>query len=173
MLAVIRGTPIWVWILFAYLLMRGFKATKTRTVLFPKIFVLPAIFATWSLTRLCSQYDLDILYIESYSIAILLGSWISWTLSKKIQIKINRSEKTITIPGTWTTLLLILAVFAVKYSFGCLNAVYPNLRKEFIYFCITEIVISGMVTGILLGKVLYYFYRYQQARLNMKVSRNL
>ncbi|MGM0440583.1 MAG: DUF6622 family protein [Chlamydiota bacterium] len=134
MLEAIKETPLWVWIIFAYLLIKGFKATTTRTVFFPKIFIVPAIFLAWSLTRLFTYYTTDILHLGSYFIALSLGSWGSFLWARKRNVIINRSNKTITLPGSWSTLILILSIFIISYTFGYLDAVYPTSEKSMFIF---------------------------------------
>lgn len=42
-LDLLKGTPIWVWILFAYLIFIGVKSLKTRSVFIPKLFIVPLV----------------------------------------------------------------------------------------------------------------------------------
>jgi hypothetical protein len=47
--AIVRGTPLWVWLLLAYLLSRGLKALKGGTTPLSKLAIVPVVFAVWGL----------------------------------------------------------------------------------------------------------------------------
>ena len=47
--AILSGTPVWVWALFAYLLFRGITALRAREMTPARMLVLPVIFLVWAL----------------------------------------------------------------------------------------------------------------------------
>ena len=50
--AIIHGTPVWVWVLLAVLLSRGFKALSSGTAPLSKLAIVPLIFAGWGIAHL-------------------------------------------------------------------------------------------------------------------------
>jgi hypothetical protein len=58
-------------------------------------------------------------------------------------------------PADFTLLPLLLATFAVKYSFGVIGAVSPQLLAE-TGFQVVDLALSGTFTGIFVGKFLRY-----------------
>ena len=51
-LGIITHTPIWAWILLAYLVWQGIKAMQPRTTTIWRALIVPAIFIVWGLSRL-------------------------------------------------------------------------------------------------------------------------
>jgi hypothetical protein len=42
-LQIIKGTPLYVWVILVYLLFVGTKSIKTRVIYLPKLFIVPLI----------------------------------------------------------------------------------------------------------------------------------
>lgn len=46
---ILTHTPVWVWILFVFLITRGIKARQPATVTLEKLAIIPAIFLIWDI----------------------------------------------------------------------------------------------------------------------------
>ena len=51
-IGIITHTPVWVWILLAYLVWQGIKGMQPRTSTLWRALIVPAIFIVWGLSRL-------------------------------------------------------------------------------------------------------------------------
>jgi hypothetical protein len=49
-------TPVWVWVLFVYLVVRGLKARKAGETTLVKIAIIPILFTAWGLHDLIRIY---------------------------------------------------------------------------------------------------------------------
>src|SRR5690348_12939603 len=49
---IIRHTPLWAWILLAYLIWQGIKAMGPRTTTIWRALIVPVVFIVWGLSRL-------------------------------------------------------------------------------------------------------------------------
>ena len=65
-------------------------------------------------------------------------------------------------PRDLTLLPLILAIFIVKYIFGAMGAISPALLMEPL-FRTADLGLSGIFTGIFIGKFAVYAIRYFSA----------
>lgn len=54
----VEGTPIWVWVLLVYLIVRGVKATKAGTTRFWRLLIIPLLFTTIGLYGLITTLKL-------------------------------------------------------------------------------------------------------------------
>ena len=160
MLDAVKGTPTWVWIVFLLLIVRSFQDFKTKTIFFPKILILPAVLIFVSITGIFPKYELNIFTVASYVIALLFGILARWFLANKQKLEIDKAQQTITVKGTTSALVLIFAIFTIKYIFGYIDSVDPELAKSNMYFVFAEIILSGLVAGLFCGKALNYIYRY-------------
>jgi hypothetical protein len=153
-------TPWWVYLLLVYLIIVGLKASKSRIIPFWKIFVLPTIFLSISIQNLTTIENIEYLSISSWIVAMLVGSLFGWWQVKRLDIKIDKKSSLIQIPGSWDTLLVILIIFVAKYYFGYEKATNPVLVAQ-LNFKVSMLVLSGMCTGLFLGRLLGYMSHYK------------
>ena len=74
------------------------------------------------------------------------------------KIEIIKESMSVKLPGTYWTLMLLIAFFIVKYVFGYIGATKPMIYYEVQIF---EICVNGLFSGYFLGKAISYlnFYR--------------
>jgi hypothetical protein len=152
---VVTGAPWWVYVLFVYLVSIGIKATKPRTVSEKKLLLLPVIFLIWSVYGLFQKvllgfHSLILIWVLFVSLGAYLG--IKEVHSWKILRDKERGE--ITIPGNYSTLVLILSIFVFKFLWGYFYASQAEV-SYWIYFADT--LTSSLVTGFFVGRGWSFF----------------
>lgn len=157
----IKGTPVWVFIVFGYVLFIGIQALKARTVPVLRLFILPAAFLLWGVYAALNKLSSPIAVL-TYIITLLLGSMLSWLYYRKLKIKVDHSQQTVTLPGSSVTLILVLLIFSAKYFFGYIYATNP-LAHENLLIQMASLATSGMITGIIVGRAGAYYQKYNCA----------
>jgi len=159
---ILSGAPWWVYVLFVYLVSVGIKSTKPRTISIQRVFLIPALFVIWSCYGLYSKLMLGFwlllpLWIVFLGLGTLLGikEVCKWIITK------NRSKGEMTIPGNYSTLVLILLIFVVKFFWGYLYATRVDI-PSWIYFA--DIVTSSLVTGFFVGRASFFIHSYYKKR---------
>ncbi len=152
-------TPWWVYLLFVYLILLGIKASKTRMVSLRKLFVIPLFFTFISIHTLFTSFSINAFSLSVLVGSILVGTLAGWAQIIRYQLKIDKQHGVIQIPGSWVTLALILVIFASKYYFGYELATDPQLVKQ-TGFEFSMLGISGLTTGLFVGRLACYVYRY-------------
>ena len=150
-------TPWWVYLLFLYLLKVGFDATKTRVVSLKKLFILPSIFLAISINSLITSFRLSPSTIGVYLFSLLFGIGGGWLLVRNVNLKFDLQRVLIQLPGNWTTLILIMVIFSTKYYFGYSLAVDPMMAED-TSFELLMLSLSGVCTGLFLGRLTCYFF---------------
>ncbi len=153
----ILGTPWWAWVGLAYLLFIGIRALKPSIKRIQNILILPTIFLILSLQGLFRSFTL--LNLTIWLFAVCIGAGFSLLLHKSISIKADRINHLIALPGTRTTLFIVLFIFAVKYYFGYQMAVNPSRIQDF-SFNLGRLGIFAFITGISIGKFSVLLYKY-------------
>jgi len=154
--------PWWVYLLFIYLLKLGFNASKPTVISMKKLVILPAIFLFVSLDTLITSVQLSPLTIGTYLLSIVLGAILGWILVRHLVLQFDKKKWLIKLPGTWTTLILILIILSTKYYFGYALASDPTRAHDTI-FELSSLAVSGLCTGLLLGRLLCYYIRMKNA----------
>jgi hypothetical protein len=156
---ILLHTPWWVYVLFAYILYVGIKATKMRRVPVLQSFVAPCIFTVISIYGLVGRVADHLLYILPWGIAGIIGIAIGWVEMHRLNIIVDRKNHLLKIPGSAFTLILYLLFFGSNYYLGFMNATDPERAKE-IQFAIFILLISGIGTGVMWVRGVGYFFKY-------------
>lgn len=151
MLKILKSTPFYVWMVLAYLLFVGIKSLKTRLVYFPQLFVLPLTLLGIKYKTFLSQGAIP------FIVVILLTTLVSFFVHAGAKIKVIKNLKSVELPGSYLTLVILIAFFAVKYYFGYLNFTEPSLGLK---YALVENILSGIFSGYPLGKAIRYIYKY-------------
>lgn len=152
------GTPWWVYVLVIYFVKVGFDATKTRTVPFKTLFILPIVFTGLSIETLISSVEINYITLSAYFIALAIGASVGWILVRNQNFKIDKKRSLIQLPGSWLPLGIILGVFSAKYYFGYSLAVHPEKAND-LSFAIMMLGVSGACTGLFIGRLACYISR--------------
>ncbi|MDF2939721.1 MAG: hypothetical protein K0R66_363 [Gammaproteobacteria bacterium] len=152
--------PIWVYPLFLFLLYIGIKQCYARSMKVQRLFILPAIFILMSLNNLDGSPELTWLSGPCWAAAIALGIYLGYLHKRNAKITVDRDQAIISIPGDWSMLLLLLLIFVVEFA---VNAVEATGTSSSSWFGPTALAISGLVTGMSIGRNGTYLYRYFKA----------
>ncbi len=150
-LNIIAATPFWVWLLLIYLLFVGIRSSRQRVIYLPKLFIAPLIFLGIKYKAFLSQ---DSIW---FCLAILVGITIGFLSYMKSTIEVISDSMSVKIPGSYSTLLIFIIFFLLKYYFGYLESANKDLATKYLLF---EVVISGLFSGYFLGKAIFFSYKF-------------
>ncbi len=148
-------TPIWAWAILGWLVFRGIKARHPGTTTLTKMATIPVIFTVWGLYDLVTTYGVTLESASLWLLGIIAGSAVGWWIASRFDIVADRAAGILHRPADKTLLPLLLATFAIKYSFGAAAAISPHLIAEG-NFRIADLTLCGLFTGIFVGKFLRY-----------------
>ncbi|WP_340620615.1 DUF6622 family protein [Xenorhabdus siamensis] len=154
---IIKDTPIWVWILLIFLIMRGINALSDREMSIERIFLLPTVFLFWGshsvLTETYFSYLSFIMMITGLVSGITIG-WILWRSQPRLR---EKPESTLIIrPGTPLTLIMISITFVSKFIMTTLLSISPMFLHS-LYYNLLFGLVSGLLDGIFWGGAMNLF----------------
>lgn len=159
---IVARTPYWVWALLAFLLFIGVRGLKPSTASFARLAILPAVFLAWGLSGFATSYGLRPAGIAVWAAALVLGAGIGLLLARTIEIHADKERGLIRLPGNALNLVLILIIFATKYTLGVMAGMRPSITGEFLYMA-TDVGVSGLLTGMFGGRLYGLWRKYQAA----------
>ncbi len=159
LIEILLHTPWWVYVVFAYIVYVGIKATQMRSVPVLRLFIVPAIFTVLSIHTVVGRIGDHLLYIMPWGIATLIGVGIGWIEMNRLNIIIDGKHHLLKIPGSSFTLILFLLFFGSQYYFGFKSATDPEGVKQ-IQFVIYLLLVSGIGTGVMWVRGFGYFFKY-------------
>ena len=148
----LRNTPVWVWILLAFLLRRGFAALYDREMTTGRFFFLPILFLVWGAYGVITETGL------------LAGTALGYRLWRS-QPPLRNSDNPgmIIRAGTPLTLGLIVITFCMKFILVSVIDLHPGLRSSAI-FCMLFGGVTGLVDGVFWGGTLRLFIPWYSKR---------
>lgn len=158
LIEIFKQTPWWVYALFAGLMLIGLRATQPRIMTVKKLWLLPLVFTVWNLVwleeRVHGHYSLIVFWL----IGLSFGGFFGWLTIRRWVVKAVRSDS-ISLPGTWSTLILILLVFVIRYFFIFNYETHPEAAS---HLFLSDALISGSITGIFIGRAVGLILKYTE-----------
>ena len=118
---ILANTPIWVFVLLAYLVWQGLQALRPRTQAVWRMLIVPLVFFLMGLSRLVLAPDKTIAPLLAWLAALLLFAVLGLFNSPRL-LAINRQTGMVTRPGSIGPLLRNLTVFSLQYGVAVATA---------------------------------------------------
>lgn len=150
--------PWWLHFISICLLIVGVQASKKRVVSILTLFIVPLVFTLLSLSALLTALKLSSFCVGVWGLAGLGGIVVGWISVKRLKIRADKKHWLIELPGTWSTLVVILIFTISKYYFTYKLVLNPLLSEDII-FLVSRLVTSGLCIGLFLGRLFYYLNR--------------
>lgn len=148
---IISHTPVYVWAILAFLVFRGVLALREREVSLPRLTIIPAVMLVLALQSIASRYGLASLAMAAWLLATAAMALQRWTFGAS-RIQAGAEPGTLRMGGSWAPLLLMLAVFVIKYALAVVQAVRPQLAQG-AGFAMTACCLLGLCNGVFIGQL--------------------
>ena len=152
-LQILIHTPLWVWALFAALLLLGLWQRRSRHVRRGQLLALPlALLALglWSMAPgFVTQPAAAVLWLGAIASATAFGL----RLPRPAAARWLAEEARLFLPGSWVPLLLIVAIFSLRYAAGVGQVLHPEWRVLATVQWPLALVFGGL-SGLFLGRAL-------------------
>jgi hypothetical protein len=157
MLEIIKGTPVYVWFIEAYLIWRGIHASKPHKTNWREFMIFPAIMITWALIASIDYYPVTLLTLLFLSLA--LGTLVGMRVFKKEKVVFHTIPKAIELSGSWFPLIACLMIFSLRYYLGVTHAIHPELKGS--YFLLGIECLALLLCGLFVGRGVSIFQKYK------------
>lgn len=158
-MGIINSTPWWVYLLFFYLILLGLRALKPRTISVVRLILIPAILTLWNIAFLAERLSDNFFFLIFWGVGLGIGALMGWHMVYNWHVKTDKKNRTVTLPPTVSTLLLILIIFATRYFFLFHYELYPEFYSH--YF-MSDALSSGVITGIFIGRSIELYRKYRE-----------
>lgn len=147
---IVRRTPAWVGVLLAALLALGFLSTRARDMSIGRLVLLPlamAGLAAWGVQSAfgASGRLTELLALWAVGAAVVLA--FGARLAPPAGAHFNAATRRIHLPGSWVPLVLIVAVFLLKWGIGVQLALQPSLARD-AGFAFAVTTLYGLLSGL-------------------------
>lgn len=152
-LDILRGTPVWVWIALAILLQRGLAMTRPQELTPGRAAVLPGVFVLLSLLGVISTFGAHAAALACWLAGLCIAASAFQSMPASAGAYYDAKTRRFHLPGSYEPLILMLLIFAVKYSVGVSLAMHPELHGSGDFLLLVSGA-YGALSGSLLGRAL-------------------
>lgn len=150
---IIRHTPLWVWGLLAALLALGLSQLRERQVPLPRLLILPGVLLALGVVSTASSFVPAGPALAAWATAFAISVAVGQRLPIPAGTAWDADARTLHLPGSVWPLLLIVAVFSLRYVGNVALVLHPAWRQA------PEVALPmasafGVIAGLLLGRVL-------------------
>ncbi len=157
---ILSGTPWWVWAIFIYLLAIGIRALRPCQISLKWTVLAPGILAAWSLYSFYRVYTFFLPASAIWLIALIVGRMLGYRYLSS-NITINKKNSSVSLPGSWAPLILLMLFFCVKYYIGFTYTVDP-IQKFNPAFWMLDVITSGLILGAFIGRLAYIMQEFKK-----------
>lgn len=115
MLHILSHTPPWVFALFAGLLAFGLLQSRNRNVNRFMAYLLPIGMVGLSLAGVQSSFGFTLVGVALWFAGLTVVTFVGYAFFRDTRVVFNPNRKAFYIPGSWTPLIVIMAIFFTKY----------------------------------------------------------
>jgi hypothetical protein len=118
LIEIIKHTPTWVFVLFFVLLALGYFQSKDRVMKRGSVSILPLAMVALSFYGVLSAFGAAPLGLVSWIIGGAAAVWVGVTFALPRGVTYSIETRSFTVPGSWLPLVLMMAIFFIKYAVG-------------------------------------------------------
>ena len=152
-LQILIHTPLWVWALFAALVLLGLWQRRERRVRRAQLLALPVALLALGLWSMAPGFVSQPVAAALWLSAIAAATAVGLRLPRPADARWLADEARLFLPGSWFPLLLIVAVFSLRYATGVGQILHPDWRGLASVQWPLALVFGGL-SGLFLGRAL-------------------
>jgi len=147
------NTPVWVWALLAFLIVRGMMAGVSRETSIRRLFIIPLAMLALSIHGIAASFGTDPFAAPVWLASTAAGTALAWALFSLDSVSVHPERGSVFQQGSWMPLVLMMSIFLVKYGVNVVLHVAPHARHDS-GFVIAVCMLYGLFNGIFFGRLL-------------------
>lgn len=155
---ILTHTPVWVFVLLAYLIYQGTQALRPRTVPIWRLLIVPGVFIVMGLSRMAAAnggLGAPLAWLGAAAALVPVGFF-----TAPIALVVNHAAGTVTRPGSTLPLVRNVTVFVLQYGVAVAVALHPDAHSA---GALIARGVSGATAGYFIGWAIAVLRRYRAA----------
>lgn len=157
--AIVAHTPVWVFGVFALLLLLGLQALRPRRVALARLLVTPAVFVCWGLVSLTLASRSSAAAPLAWVVTAAAGFALAYATVRLRGLGAEPGGR-VHLPGSGLPLARNMLIFAAKYVLAAAMAVHPEARAQLVPW---DLAVSGASAGYFIGWTVRLLLAYRRA----------
>lgn len=151
---IIRHTPTWVWAVLALLIVLGSLQLRGHGLARLRVALQPLALGGYSLWGAISLFGLHTTVVFAWALSLGLTAWVARRFAWSPGIRHEPASDRFAVPGSVWPLLLMMTVFAVRYSVVVTLVFHHELVGNMGVAAVVSAVYGGL-SGLLAGRAMY------------------
>ena len=150
-LMILSHTPLWVWLLLALLLALGLWQRRDRHVRRGQLLALPLALLALGLWSMAPGFAAQPVAALCWLGSIAAFLWFGTQLPRAAAARWLPEPQRLFLPGSWVPMLLIVAIFSLRYAAGVGQGLHPEWRGA-LQVQAPLALVFGALSGLFLGR---------------------
>ena len=130
LLQIAQHTPIWVWGLLVALVAYGLSQARARAVSLTRMTVLPLVLLALSFSGVVSTFAHATIAILAWAVGVIAAVTVGRRFMTVPGASWSAETGLLQVPGSWMPMVLMLALFLIKYGVGVTLAMNPAMALD-------------------------------------------
>jgi hypothetical protein len=155
-IGVLTHTPLYVWAIFALIIVLGYQRTRDRAVQLWRLLLLPTVMI---LTAVSGMIGAGLVSIPAILAGLAVGGVSGWLLERDGATR-RLPDGKVWMRGEWWSFVQVLLIFGFRYSLAVVGAIAPAFVADPTVHLVTAFVsslLSAMILGRTLARLRIYF----------------
>jgi hypothetical protein len=158
-IGIVTHTPLWAWLLLAYLVWQGIKAMGPRTTTIWRALIVPVVFIVWGVSRISFGQQGNLSPLVAWIVAALALLPVGILTPRPFEV--DHASGLIKRPGSVFPLIRNLVVFGLQYTVAVLAAIHAD---DHAIGAIVGRAVSGATAGYFVGSTIALLREYWRKR---------
>ena len=155
LLEIIQHTPPWVFGILVVLIFLGLQQLRDRRVSRVRLLILPLAMAVLSLTGLARGIGWNPVAFCSWGAGMATAAVINELLFRAPSgVRAEATGGPFLVKGSWTPMIIMLAIFITRYVFAVMLALHPERRADSAFIAASASSL-GLLSGIFAARALH------------------
>ena len=148
LLDILVHTPIWVWALFAFVLVMGWQRTRDRIVPIWRLLLLPGALLVLTISGWVTA---GLASLPAIALGFVAGGTLGWLLVREGSARRLEGNR-LWLRGDWWSFLQIVVILVFRYATTVAGIVNPAFAADPVWHPLT-LLVSSALTGLFLGRL--------------------
>ncbi|AOW14354.1 hypothetical protein LPB72_03600 [Hydrogenophaga crassostreae] len=148
---ILAHTPIWVFALFAALIVLGLSQMRGREIKLQRASILPLVMVVLSLAGTVSAFGAAPWPLLAWAAGLAVATTTLLALPLPAGTRFNATTRRVKLPGSAVPLALMMGIFFTKYAVGAALGMHPEFA-QWPSFTTTAGALYGLFSGVFLGR---------------------
>ena len=148
---IITHTPVYVWAILAFLVLRGVNAMRDRELSLKSLCIIPLVMLGLSLQDIAARFGLAGLPLAAWALGTTITAAAVWRFGAP-RVAAGTAPGALLVRGSALPLVLMLAIFLTKYATAVTLAMQPGLVHQTL-FAAGVCALFGVFNGLFLGRL--------------------